>query len=164
MLASQPACCRTSVGRCQDIRSPPPPLFSPLNPPAHTPYVFQNPEYRLIPAAKAFGGYVGWVTLVDMLMEPVRNEEAGTIGRVLERWFYFGLCAARVSGRPGRGAVWGRVEGDAMQAFKVCTVFHNQGFRSWFRDRQGRHMLTKDLEFGDLTLGSREQASWTNVH
>jgi hypothetical protein len=52
MLASQPACCRTSVGRCLvqlgfTIFAPPPPLS---NPPAHTPYVIQNPEYRHIPA------------------------------------------------------------------------------------------------------------------
>jgi len=44
---------------------------------------------------KAFGGYVGWVTfqVVDhfslyLLMEPVQNKEAGTIGRVLERSFF----------------------------------------------------------------------------
>jgi hypothetical protein len=42
---------------------------------------------------KAFGGCVRWVTFADhfslyLLMEPVRNKEAGTIGRVLERSFF----------------------------------------------------------------------------
>ena len=105
---------------------------------------------------KAFGGYVGWVALVDhfslyLLLEPVRNKEAGTIGRVLERWFSLGFVPHELRCDSGK-----ELFGEAlkvMQAFKVRTVFSTSSSRS-----QG---LVEKYNGTVKKLLSRAQASQT---
>ncbi len=86
---------------------------------------------------------MGWVAsgsgLVDhfslyLLLEPVRNKEAGTIGRVFKlgrcQWFSLGFVPHELRCDSGK-ELFGEPEAlKVMQAFKVRTVFSTSSSRS----------------------------------